>query len=166
MKQIIYIEGPDCCGKSTLVNALKREGDLVIHNGRYDTAQIAYNTYIKQLQDFKESKHERLILDRGVLSEIVYGQVMRDTVGDVVQLKVIFDMLQEFAYDIIICLPPFGPTVIKWARRLDEEYVNQFEQFVTIYEMFQRLPKEVSETMIHDYTQNNQEIIDYVNGKS
>lgn len=165
MKKIVYVEGPDCAGKTTLINAIQREGDKVIHNGRFPTAKDAYDAYIKQLQDFKTDEFDRLILDRGVLSEIVYGQVMRNTVGDVVLLKTIMDLIQEFDYDIIICLPHFGQTVIKWAQRLESEYTQQFEQYVTIYEMFQRLPKEVADVMVHDYTQNNQEIIDHVNRK-
>ena len=165
MKQVIYIEGPDACGKSTLVSAIQRKGDLVIHNGRYESPAKAYETYIKQLQDFTECKHQRLILDRGVLSEVVYGQVIRGDEPDPILLKVIIDMIQDFEYDIIVCLPPFGQTVIKWAQRLDEEYVNQFEQYVAIYEMFQRLPSEIADILVHDYTKNHQEVIHHVNRK-
>jgi thymidylate kinase len=162
-KRVVYVEGPDGCGKSTLISAIQREGDLIIHNGVYASPEIAYSTYIDQLKSFGKSPYKRLILDRGVLSEIVYGKVIRHHQPNVVQLKIIIDLVQGYDYDIIICLPPFGRAVITWAKRIEDEYVNQFEEYVTIYEMFQRLPQEVTDTIVHDYTSNNQEIIDHVN---
>ena len=92
MKHVIYVDGPDCCGKSTLISAIKREGDLVIHNGLYETPAQAYAAYIRQIQSFlaaSQTKYNRLILDRGVLSEIVYGQVLRNTLPDAALIKTI-----------------------------------------------------------------------------
>lgn len=162
--RVIYVEGPDCTGKSTLIEAIKREGDLIIHNGVFPTPVDAYNAYIDQLNQFvMQDQFERLILDRGVLSEIVYGQAIRQQKPDLVLVKTIIEQLQEMDYDIIVCLPPFGQTVIKWAKRLDTEYVKQFEEYVVVWEMFQSLTKEVDGVMVHDYTSNHQEVIDHVN---
>jgi len=171
-KQIIYIDGPDCVGKTTLAHELVRsKKDHYIHNGLYESPAVAYQAYAQQLREFRDDeKYERLIIDRGVLAEIVYGLIMRNTEPDILQLKIIIGLMEQFDYTIIIALAPFGQTVIKWANRQDVEYVNQFEKFVLIYEMFKTLVVENelglavdTELMLYDYTSNKQVVIDYVN---
>lgn len=160
-KQIIYVEGPDCAGKSTLVEAIKKDNDLIIHNGRYETAEAAYASYLNQLSEFGNSKFDRLILDRGVLSEVIYGMVMRNETPDEHSFRLIIKQLEEFDYHIVVCLPPFGPTVIKWAQRQTQEYVNQFEQYVLVYDLYSKVQSELGEhVIVHDYTKNHKEVVD------
>lgn len=160
-KKVIYVEGPDCAGKSTLINALKREGDYIIHNGRFPSQEEAYVEYLRQLNEFSKSNYDRLILDRGVLSEVIYGMVMRQTTPDEHSFRLIIKQLDELDYDFVVCLPPFGRAVMHWAKRQDDEYINQFEQYVLIYDLYSKIEKEFSDIVyIHDYTRNNQEIID------
>ena len=72
MKSIILVEGPDCSGKSTLVDRLKN----TIH---WDSLSLHHrdgDQFSRYLQVY--SSHNHVVFNRGHVSEAVYGRLWRE----------------------------------------------------------------------------------------
>lgn len=83
-KKVIIIEGPDNCGKDTLINKLKLEFDnpIVIHAGIPDSSTNLFEFYLNglihnTLDSFYDKEHDAIIHNRSMYGEFVYGPKYR-----------------------------------------------------------------------------------------
>lgn len=83
-KKVIIIEGPDNCGKDTLIDKLKLEFDnpVIIHAGVTPKNCNLFNYYYKgiihdTLDAFYDSTHDAIIHNRSMYGEFVYGPKYR-----------------------------------------------------------------------------------------
>ena len=83
-KKVIIIEGPDNCGKDTLINKLKLEFDnpVVIHAGIPDSNTNLFEFYLNglihnTLDSFYDKEHDAIIHNRSMYGEFVYGPKYR-----------------------------------------------------------------------------------------
>jgi len=157
MKKVIMVEGPDGGGKSTLISKIHRDGvdngDLIFHNGLYPTPDDAYSSYLGQLNAFEEGACDRLILDRSVISQMIYGAVMRNEplnyeMTDKIQAK--FLQLNGI---IILCLPPLKVCMQNWRARnaQNKEYVTKSKKMIQIYGLYSAV-SEAFNLIKYDYT--------------
>lgn len=91
MTQVFIIEGPDRCGKGTIIESLIRytnaQNYLILHSGKPNTKnlsiqQIKDNQYYynnNQVNLIKENyqNYDLIILDRSYIGEYVYGNLYR-----------------------------------------------------------------------------------------
>lgn len=91
MTQVFIIEGPDRCGKGTIIENLIRytnaQNYLILHSGKPNTKnlsiqQIKDNQYYynnNQIKLIKENyqNYDLIILDRSYIGEYVYGNLYR-----------------------------------------------------------------------------------------
>lgn len=92
MTQVFIIEGPDRCGKGTIIENLIRytnaQNYLILHSGKPNTKnlsiqQIKDNQYYynnNQIKLIKENyqNYDLIILDRSYIGEYVYGNLYRN----------------------------------------------------------------------------------------
>lgn len=71
----ILIDGPDGSGKSTLCDELVKQGFHYIHLERVDEDIDEY--WKRVINELK--KYERVVMDRGFISNIIYSTVFGDT---------------------------------------------------------------------------------------
>jgi len=132
---MILIEGPDCSGKTTLIEEefghLNRK-----HNGLYPSPTHAYNAYLQQISDFL-SFNTSIVFDRMHLSEFIYGTVMRDeyTINSE-QFNTIEEQLTIAECITVVCLPHLSKCLKTWWDRQDDEYVSKEQKFISIYEYY------------------------------
>jgi len=144
----IIIEGPDCGGKTSLINSLFRDYKR-IHNGVFPTSDEAMLAYSHQLNCMRENT----IFDRMHLSELIYGKVMRDTVPEI-SLYGATEMLAAYRDSVIIvCLPPIEIAIASWKERKGIEYIKDEGKMREVHGLFEcsaeltKLP-----LMFYDYT--------------
>ena len=108
MKKLILFEGPDACGKTTLINSIKKEYDAYIHNGLYPSQQTAIDAYMDQFESFEKYNQSGLtLIDRAHWSEQVYGKVIRDTNLLLSDWDMLENKLNDIGAIVILCLAPF-----------------------------------------------------------
>ena len=88
-KKIIIIEGPDNCGKDTLINRLKDNfiNPIVLHAGIPPKNCNLFDYYYKgiihdTLDSFYDSEHDAVIHNRSMYGEFVYGPKYRNENSD------------------------------------------------------------------------------------
>ncbi len=136
MKKIL-IEGPDCSGKSTLVERLK-------NTLRWDAKHLHHqkgNQFERYLSQY--ATNNRTILDRGHISEAVYGQLWRG--GNPFsknQYKILNSILKEFSFVIFTC-----PTISVLKKRYQERDFDQqikLEELEKSKELFAKEMKDIN----------------------
>ena len=163
MTKIYYLEGPDGAGKSTYIKDRKEPQDIVLHNGVYPTPQHAFREYYTQIdyamREFTTTNFKFDVwIDRGPISEMIYGLVMRDTIVDKGLFGLCMSMYRRHNVELIFCIPPYEVAHSNWAARLKEsgEYIIQEKQFRQVYGMYQAIAARSMfnmTTSIFDYTQ-------------
>lgn len=134
----ILIEGPDGSGKTTLSKILINKGYHYIHSAKPDCSIDEYTK--KEISNL--ISHTNIVMDRGVISNIVYSSVFNDT--DMVSSDLFYEELSLI--DVIVLAIPFDKEEYlnkfnKLKNRRDEEYgcmENIYDEFRT-----QRLFKDV-----------------------
>lgn len=156
MKKLILFEGPDCAGKTTLIESIKQEQDEYIHNGLYPSQQAAIDAYMIQFDNFEKRTTDYFtLMDRAHWSEEAYGRVIRDThmlMGDWQMLE---ERLNEINALVVLCLPPMNHAVFRWSQRngLGQEFVTKKDQYMDIYKKYMNLStKALSNVIVYDYT--------------
>lgn len=71
MKNQILVEGPDCSGKTTLVERLKNE----LHWDAKSLHHLEGNQFTRYLREY--ALQEQIVFNRGHYSEIAYGKLWR-----------------------------------------------------------------------------------------
>ncbi len=134
----IIIEGPDCSGKSTLVNRLKNAL-------KWDSKSLHHskgNQFIRYLREY--SNNENIIFDRAHFSEIVYSMMWRggNPFSDM-ELRILNDFVRNNTLVIFTC-PPIELLEKRHASR-------DFEQEIKLPELkySRRLFSEVLESIPH-----------------
>ncbi len=118
MIQKILVEGPDCSGKSTLVDRLKNElgwDARHLHHQKGDQ----FSRYLREY-----ANASRVVFARGHISELVYSQLWRG--GNPFkenELKILNDLIEE-KFIVILAYPILE--VIK-KRYSDRDYSQQIE---------------------------------------
>lgn len=146
--QTIIMEGPDCAGKTTLINSefeqFKRK-----HNGVYGSSDIACKAYINQLNSIQEDT----VFDRMHLSELVYGSAIRGSAMDK-KLFAVVELLAAYREAVlIICLPPKETLIESWKNRRGKEYVKRMDQMLAIYDVYEKAHQLTKiPTIYYDYT--------------
>lgn len=156
MKKLILFEGPDCAGKTTLIESIKQEQDTYIHNGLYPSQQAAIDAYMAQFDNFEKRDGDWLtLIDRAHWSEEAYGRIIRDThmlMGDWNMLE---ERLNEINALVVLCMPPMNNAVHRWSQRngLGQEFVTKRGQYADIYrEYLQLRSRALSNVVVYDYT--------------
>ena len=86
--KVIIIEGPDNCGKNTLINNILDNNEIVkiIHCGKPDpNGNVLFNQYLsfkrladEAIKDYNSNSNEVLVYNRYHIGEYVYGQIYRN----------------------------------------------------------------------------------------
>lgn len=132
----IIIEGPDCCGKSTLCNNLQ-ERVLPSYYGyvhNESDKDLDENALIYKYQQQLVGQ-ESTIIDRSWPSEMIYGKLFRNGYSRVSE-----DCDQRFAHGLdlrndlmIFCIVPIEVVEATYRSRQDEEMVQDWEVMQKIY---------------------------------
>lgn len=150
--ETILIEGPDCSGKSTLIEEMF-PSFVKIHNGRYPSQLAAYSAYLEQC-DKQRSSHIRpnTVYDRMHISEIVYAHVMRGITDIPDYFKQVENRLLSMHCVLVVCLPHFSSVIKAWRNRLAEEYVQDDSKIIEIYEYYSYIHNITGlPTLFYDY---------------
>lgn len=142
MTKLIYIEGPDGAGKTTLINELKKPEDMFYHNGVYNSTADAFDTYHEQINCYEQQKvttftNFNCYLDRGPIAEVNYGLVMRGTIVPHGMYSNLLDRMKSMPdLEFILCLPPYEDAHANWARNIKNEYIKRDKQYRQVYKMY------------------------------
>lgn len=141
MSRLVYLEGPDCAGKTTLIEKqLREDGDIFHHNKQFSSPDAAFAAYNQQLDVFELSSRD-MIIDRGPIAEKIYGFVMRKTEADIDDFSDLMRRYAKLDVDFILCLPPWSICFNKWMDRRSTEYVKDALDFMKIYELYEHVLK-------------------------
>lgn len=114
----ILVEGPDCSGKSTLINTLKN----VL---RWDSKSLHHregDQFERYLLEY--SLADRVVLDRGHISEEVYGRMWRGgDPFDLIERRILDEIVGKKMLMIFAC----PPTNLMKERYLSREYKQQIK---------------------------------------
>lgn len=126
---IVLIEGPDCAGKTTLCENFIKNGFDYIHLGKLKFIEKEYNNLINKL-----NPKNNVIIDRAVLSNLIYSKIFSDTKCLSKKLK---DKFLSLISIIIIALPLDKKRYLNNFNKIktmrDEEYLTMDK----IYDMFE-----------------------------
>lgn len=105
---LIYIEGVDCTGKSTLATELsmrcKPSAPILHHRGKPLTGS-SLDEYLESISWYDPRNGHDLIVDRGWLSEIVYSQVYgRPTDMDDFKRNWLVDWYRQAGCQYVLCV--------------------------------------------------------------
>jgi len=111
MKTQILVEGPDCSGKTTLVERLKNKL-------RWDAKALHHlegNQFKRYLREY--ALQENIVFNRGHYSEVAYGKLWRD--GDPFSQgeRSILDQLSQHNMVIIFACPPLEVLQQRYSNR-------------------------------------------------
>lgn len=138
---IIYLEGADCAGKSTLVErlttALVRQYEVtVLHAGRPDPNVDIMRQYIVPLTAALNPE-SALILDRWHLGELVYGPLRRGasrlSLGQAAYLDL---LMQSYGFSGVHCVARSDQLIGCFDRRGDEDPTVLRDRLITESERF------------------------------
>lgn len=118
----VIVEGPDCSGKSTLVERLK-------NTLRWDSKYLRHsdgNQFFRYLKEY--SHQESIVFDRSHFSEAVYGQLWRGGSPFNDKEKQILDDICDMHGLVIFCIPSLEDMESRYNGR-------RFEQQITLDEL-------------------------------
>ena len=120
-KSIILVEGPDCSGKSTLINRVK-------NTLRWDCKSLHHrsgNQFQRYLQEYASSKD--MVIDRGHISEEVYSTLWkRETPFSKSEKKILDDIVTE-QYLIIFSCPSLDTLQERYRQRTFKQQISLAE---------------------------------------
>ena len=129
---IIIVEGPDACGKSTLINQLmeKHPNNCYIHNAvTNDIESLHKNTIDAALV---ASQEHWVFIDRLHLSESIYGKVFRN--GPSYDVEAFDKMLDSISnLHKILCIVDKETSIAKHSERRDKE---MFDDISKVWDMY------------------------------
>lgn len=136
---LIILEGVDGSGKTTLANELSNTYNIPIVKFSYpktkkDKTQMFYN-YIKLMYE----NNFNLILDRSWVSELVYGDIMRnECVLNDMEIGILNYLVNIHKGTLIYCdigkIQSFNS-----AKKRGEDYVTNFKTHYFLYEKYDEM---------------------------
>ncbi len=157
---LFYLEGPDASGKTTLINELMSDVDLLIHNGVYSSTQEAIMEYDNQLFYYEQlmidtSGEFNFFLDRGFMAENIYGPVIRNTKIEGPEYMRLLNKIISLQAVLILCVPPLETCLKVWNGRREVEYIRNTSNFVKVWDMYNKLSPPLGMRVYHyDYTKD------------
>lgn len=137
LKRQILVEGPDCSGKTTLVERLKNEL-------QWDAKSLHHlegNQFTRYLREY--ALQERIVFNRGHYSEVAYGKLWRNGNPFSEPEKNILDQLSQQNMIIIFTCPSLEILQQRYQER-DFQQQIKFEELAAIRrnfcELFQNIP--------------------------
>lgn len=133
---MIYIlEGNEGGGKSTLATYLSKTlGVEIRHRSKPKSKKEKDQMMFDYLNDIAKAEHTNVIWDRSFYSEVVYGNVMRDSsVISEDQMYTLEKFMQKNGGAIVYyCVLPISE---QWelAQARGEDYITNFEDFKKIH---------------------------------
>lgn len=171
---ITIVEGPDCCGKTTLTARLVKEFGYteVIHNGIPPDGNLCEHygeqLYLAKQRELLATGHdlcESTIFDRQFLGEFIYGPLMRPKVKPrLLNIHLWNRLMASWDIKLIICLPAKQQMMLNYKKRVLMEYVQEEEIISKIYDQFTQLAGNLR-TFVYDW-ENYDELLEYLNEPS
>lgn len=155
-KKLIIVEGPDCCGKTTLAKALAETLDAVYWHFTSSPALAEANTdYMRNgLENARDNlaQGRHVVFDRFWPSEWCYGRVLRPAGRCVDQALTIRDEAKDLDPIIIFCKDTDGmeSAVKRHNANKDPEHPYRDHVYGQIYGNYLMLQTELQ----HDGTQS------------
>ncbi len=121
MKTQILVEGPDCSGKTTLVERLKNEL-------RWDAKALHHlngNQFNRYLKEY--ALQEKIIFNRGHYSEIAYGKLWRAGNPFSAEEQQILDKICQQNMVIIFACPPLEVLQHRYRKRNFQQQIKYEE---------------------------------------
>jgi len=146
---MIIIEGPDCSGKSTLVNTLMSKWNVesTHYNGHHRMSMLEHAVIAPPRIGY--------IVDRFHLSEIPYSLYHRQTKPDYVGIAMIDRALLARAAVMVICLPPWNIVKAFWSERKRKEMIKSESVLRHIYKWYAGRTYRGIPTIYYDYTKQD-----------
>ena len=138
MKTQIMVEGPDCSGKSMLVDRLKN----TLHWDAKSLHHKPGDQFHRYLQEYAFADH--LIFDRGHLSEHVYATLWRGGTPFSAEERRLLDQIQAHQMLLIFVNPPLATLQQRYLRREFRQQIS-FEELERSQQQFQ----ETLQSLIH-----------------
>ena len=163
MSKAIIVEGPDASGKTTLCKTLKSHGYRYEHcvpsltNPRTNLLRF----YTDAIWRAAHSKRP-YVLDRGPLSEQVYGPIMRnfDRLGEAGS-RLLTRLTRALGVGEVIALPPWRVVRSQWLEKKKQawdpakdegDYLDLIEQLRRVYFKYRELLQSRPEALRYDWT--------------
>lgn len=158
-------EGPDCSGKTTAVNAARKQDTYrhqggIVHHGPYKRITDGHlgRFYLEAMKPALTG-YGSVVMDRSWLSEPIYGRAFRngeDRLG-ATQRRQLERVALSLGAIVILCLPPFEAVLEQWQSRQDDEYLEKEQQLREVYDDYAQLHKQTDLPVIrYDYTVGNE----------
>lgn len=150
MKGLIILEGPDCCGKTTLAKRLiSKYHGAYIHCGYSKGLDVwKYHTDVLD-KAVKLYKKKLVCIDRHWPSEMVYGQTFRKGSAKDYDAKQLDQRIQKMAGLYVWCLPHRVDFVFEQhARNCERE---QFKDLTEVVYRYYALANGSHSSEPHDY---------------
>ncbi len=129
MKTQILVEGPDCSGKTTLVERLKNE----VHWDAKSLHHLEGNQFKRYLREYAMQEH--IIFNRGHYSEAAYGELWRGGDPFSEQEKNILDQLCQQNMIIIFACPSLEVLQHRYRERKCPQQIK-YEELAPIRKNF------------------------------
>ncbi|MDP3699044.1 MAG: hypothetical protein Q8R47_05655 [Nanoarchaeota archaeon] len=129
VKTQILVEGPDCSGKTTLVERLKNE----LHWDAKALHHLEGNQFKRYLREY--ALQEKIIFNRGHYSEIAYGKLWRGGNPFSEMEKNILDQLCHQNMIIIFACPPLEVLQQRYQQRNFPQQIK-YEELGQVRENF------------------------------
>jgi len=142
----LIFEGPDCGGKSTLIEAIAQTDSWAkVHHGPYLDldADHLMGKYIQAMNIARNGAN--LLMDRSWLSEPIYGKVFRDGKNRLNEFytEILESTAASLDARIVLCIPPWQTVKYRWLERKgvdsDAEYLDRVEQLKKVYDAYDDL---------------------------
>lgn len=138
---LTIIEGPDCAGKSTLLDAITSRAfkPLQTRHSEPDAHLSARQKYVRYLSWIRRSFVDPMWCDRAWLSCLIYDPVMTGKSRLTGHHRRVLERLSLSAEVVqVICLPHWEVCRDQWSKRAKKgaEYVEQEAKFRQIYDLY------------------------------
>lgn len=156
---LLHVDGPDLCGKSTLINKMQKLFKNVVvfktpkeYLPREDSKQArkkVWDFYIRRANEayetLKSDPNKIIILDRFFLSELVYWKIIRwynssDMKKEISQLMDILEKIDNEFWYTILFMSDYLENIWKRFQRDGDDYIKNKNYF-------NKLLKEYTETV-------------------
>jgi len=112
-KKVFIIDGPDGTGKTTLANRLSEIYNIPIFHLTYyddpDKHAAQFRKVYEMIKEWISNPQEGFIIDRFILSEIIYHNVYRSNKSPIADTDLLYEFMEHRAatgeIEVIIALP-------------------------------------------------------------